>query len=75
MCYLSDMYDWVSVHLRDYSEVPVDERRAWWITLKWYFGYCAKKELGDPTKREHGRIFWRDAVVPSKPEEWQLDRL
>lgn len=66
-----DMHDWVVAHLRGYTAASVDERRAWWITLKWYFGYCAKKELGDPTKREHGKIFWRDAVLATNPEEWQ----
>lgn len=71
MYLLFDMYDWVAVHLKEYSGASLEERRAWWITLKWYFGYCAKKELGEPMKRENGKIFWRDAVLMSDPEEWQ----
>jgi integron integrase len=39
--------------------------------MKWYFGYCSRKELGDPCKRENGKVFWRDAVVPLQPEKWQ----
>ena len=29
------MHDWVKVHLKAYSGASVEERRAWWITLKW----------------------------------------
>ena len=65
------MHDWVKVHLKAYSGASVEERRAWWITLKWYFGYCAKKELGEPTNRDNGKIFWRDAVLCADPEDWQ----
>ncbi|MEM0965419.1 MAG: integron integrase [Verrucomicrobiota bacterium] len=68
------MHEWVRKHLKDYKEAPLEERRRWWITLKWYFGYCSKKELGDPTNRENGLIFWRDAVMSSEPEEWQRDQ-
>ena len=71
MCMLFDMYDLVKVQLREHSGASLEERRAWWVTLKWYFGYCAKKELGEPTKRENGKIFWRDAVLASNPEAWQ----
>jgi hypothetical protein len=52
------MHDWVKVQLQAYSAASVQERRAWWITLKWYFGYCAKQELGEPTKRDNRKIFW-----------------
>ena len=65
------MHDWVKVQLQAYSAASVQERRAWWITLKWYFGYCAKKELGEPTKRDNGMIFWREAVLCADPEDWQ----
>ena len=65
------MHDWVATHLRDYRSIDLEERHAWWITLKWYFGYCARKVLRDPAKREHGRLFWRDAVLTTEPEEWQ----
>lgn len=68
---LFGMHDWVTAHLKEYTEASLEERRAWWITLKWYFGYCSKKELGDPTDRELGKIFWRDAVLPIDPEDWQ----
>ena len=65
------MHDWVKFHLKAYSGASVEERRAWWITLKWYFGYCAKKELGEPTNRDNGKIFWRDAVLCADPDDWQ----
>lgn len=65
------MHDWVAAHLREYSGANLEEHRAWWVTLRWYFGYCSKKELGEPGKRENGRIFWRDAVLQSNSEEWQ----
>ena len=51
------MYEWVKVQLKEYSSANLEERHAWWITLKWYFGYCAKKELGEPINRDNGRFF------------------
>ena len=39
------MHDWVNVHLKAYSGVSVEERRAWWITLKWYFVDRALREM------------------------------
>jgi integron integrase len=71
MYVLFDMHDLVKVHLKEYSGASLEDRRAWWVTLKWYFGYCAKMELGEPTNRENGKIFWRDAVLASNPEDWQ----
>ena len=65
------MYEWVKVQLEEYSSASLEERHAWWITLKWYFGYCAKKELGEPINRDNGKIFWRDAVLPAQPEDWK----
>jgi integron integrase len=65
------MHDWVKVHLDHHKPLSSDQREAWWITMKWYFGYCSRKELGDPCKRENGKVFWRDAVVPLQPEKWQ----
>jgi integron integrase len=65
------MHDWIKSNLKEHTSVSLDDRRAWWITLKWYFGYCSKKELGEPTDRENGEIFWRDAVLAAKPEDWQ----
>jgi len=66
------MHEWVKINLKDSEAASLAERRAWWVTLKWYFGYCSKKELGDPGDRGNGQIFWRDAVLPSRPEDWQL---
>jgi len=31
--------------LKAYSGVSVEERRAWWITLKWYFVDRALREM------------------------------
>jgi integron integrase len=68
------MHEWVKINLKDFEAASLAERRAWWVTLKWYFGYCSKKELGDPGDRENGKIFWRDAVLPSRPDDWQLEQ-
>jgi hypothetical protein len=65
------MHEWVRVQLSEAAGKDADKRESWWITLKWYFGFCAKRELGDPTNREHGKIFWREAVLPRNPAEWQ----
>ena len=65
------MHEWVKVQLKEYSNANAEERQAWWITIKWYFGYCAKKGLGEPSNRENGKIFWREAVLPARPNEWQ----
>ena len=42
------------------------------IVLQWYFGFCAKRELGDPSDRQNGRIFWKEAVLTREPQKWQL---
>jgi integron integrase len=65
------MHGWIKVQLNECSIASLEERRAWWITLKWYFGYCTKKELGEPTNRDNGKIFWRDAVLSAEPDDWQ----
>ncbi|MGJ3242689.1 MAG: site-specific integrase [Opitutales bacterium] len=49
-------------------------RERWLIVLRWYLGYCAKHGLKDPTDREHGRWFWRDAVLPREPSDWQREQ-
>jgi hypothetical protein len=51
------MHEWVKVQLKEYSNANAEERQAWWITIKWYFGYCAKKGLGEPSNRQNGKIF------------------
>ncbi|MGC6423508.1 MAG: integron integrase [Lentimonas sp.] len=71
MYVIFDMHEWVTENLKSYEGAGIKERRAWWITLRWYFGYCSKKELGDPSKRENGKAFWRDAVKAANPEDWQ----
>ena len=35
------------VNLRDSEAAKIAERRAWWVPLKWYFGYCSRMELRD----------------------------
>ena len=68
------MHDSITERLRDYNVVSVDLRRKWWITLKWYFGFCARNDLGDPGKRENGKLFWKDSVLKKNPEEWQKEQ-
>ena len=68
------MIDWVKVCLNDSQSLNPTQRQAWWITLKWYFGYCSRKDLGDPCNRENGKIFWRNAVLPKKSASWQNEQ-
>jgi len=71
---LYDMHEWVTERLKNKGDVPVEVRRAWWVTLKWYFGFCAKMELGDPGNRENGIVFWKEGVLPRDPKEWQKEQ-
>ena len=70
------MNEWVTKRLKESEGVDVEVRRKWWITLIWYYGFCASRELGDPGNRENGKIFWRDAVKVKDPppEKWQEEQ-
>ena len=68
------MNDWVKVYLDHSKVLNPTQREAWWITLKWYFGYCSKKNLKDPCDRENGKIFWKDAVIKKKSTDWQREQ-
>ena len=50
------MHEWVSLQLEDYANANAAEKQAWWVTIKWYLGYCTKKRLGEPSNRENGKI-------------------
>jgi hypothetical protein len=54
------MYEWLQLRLKEHTGVRIAQRRAWWATLQWYFGYCAKKGLGEPFERENSHIFLRE---------------
>ncbi|MDA0348371.1 MAG: integron integrase [Verrucomicrobia bacterium] len=60
------MSEWIIKALESEPGLNAEERRAWLITLKWYFGYVAKHQIGDPSLRDNGKIFWRQAVL-TKP--------
>jgi hypothetical protein len=62
------MHEWVKVQLKEYSNANAEERQAWWITIKWYFGFCAKKGLGEPSNRENGKVF-------GEKQFYQLDQM
>jgi len=66
--------DWVKAHLDHSKVLNPSQRKAWCITLKWYFGYCAKNKLKDPWNRENGKVFWKDAVLTSKSTDWQREQ-
>ena len=51
------MHEWVKVQLKEYSNANAEERQAWWITIKWYFGYCAKKGLENRAIGKMERFF------------------
>jgi len=65
------MDTWVQRLLERDESLGAEKRRKWTVTLNWYLGFCAKKELGDPLERENGRVFWREAVLPKAPAPWQ----
>ena len=57
------MHEWIKKALELESGLSVEERKAWSVTLKRYFGYVAKNQIGDPSVRDNGKIFWREAVL------------
>ncbi len=67
------MNDWILKLLKQDVALSEKQRKQYEITLNWYFGYCSKKQLGDPGERENGRVFWREAVSPRRAEQWQRD--
>ncbi|MCB1123100.1 MAG: integron integrase [Verrucomicrobiae bacterium] len=70
------MKTWIQKVLASEPGLDEGERNAWWITLRWYLKYCAKQELGDPSSRDNGKVFWKDAVLArpdlkdSQKEQW-----
>jgi len=38
------MHELIAERLRDDEVMDVEVGRKLWITLKWYFGFCAKNE-------------------------------
>lgn len=69
------MKTWIQKVLATEPGLNEEVRDAWWITLRWYLKYCAKQELGDPTSRDNGKVFWKEAVL-TRPDltEWQKDQ-
>ena len=57
MYLICEMYEWLQLRLKEHTGVRIAQRRAWWATLQWYFGYCAKKGLGEPFESENSHIF------------------
>ncbi|WP_309399494.1 phage integrase N-terminal SAM-like domain-containing protein [Cerasicoccus maritimus] len=57
------MYDWVTSCLQDKQGLSDGQREAWLITLRCYFGFCAKRQLANPLDSEAGKVFWREAVL------------
>jgi len=70
VCFVG-MIEWVKALLEADKQLSQKQRECTLITLRWYLGYCAKMELGEPGKRENGRIFWKNAVLAKQPEPWQ----
>jgi integron integrase len=62
MYLICEMYEWLQLRLKEHTGVRIAQRRAWWATLQWYFGYCAKKGLGEPFERENSHIFLRELL-------------
>jgi len=71
MCLFAYMKSWTwSILERDEGLSP-EQRAQWEVVLNWYFGFCAKRELRDPSDRENGKLFWSEAVQQRNPEAWQ----
>ena len=59
------MHEWVTAHLKEHTGASLEEQRAWWITLKWYFDELALDlgflnpidQLGDAGKWLAGILF------------------
>lgn len=68
------MKSWVWSILERDGGLSAERRAKWEVVLNWYLGFCAKQELGDPSDRENGKIFWRDAVLARQPEAWQREQ-
>ena len=56
------MKTWIQKVLEADPGLEEGVRDTWWITLRWYLKYCEKQELGDPTSRDNGKVFWKEAV-------------
>ena len=65
------MLGWVQKVLNQEQSLSAKDKEAWPVTLKWYFGYCAKESPGESTLKENERVFWQKAVKPRKPSAWQ----
>ncbi|MEM6884811.1 MAG: integron integrase [Verrucomicrobiota bacterium] len=65
------MRSWMEKTLQRDGTVPDCDKEKWKVTLNWYLGYCTKEKLGDPTIKDNAKIFWKQAVLPRKPEPWQ----
>ena len=69
------MREWIKKALEGEADLTEEERKAWGVTLKWYFGFCTKNQLGDPSLRDNGKVFWREAVLTkSGLKEWQKEQ-
>jgi len=68
------MRAWVERTLESDPAVSARDKEHWLVTLHWYLGFCAKQKLGEPTDRENGKIFWKQAVPTKDPEPWQKEQ-
>ena len=75
MYYLVDMREWIKKALEAESQLTEEERKTWRVILKWYLGYSTKNQFGDPSLRDNGKIFWREAVLTKQGlQEWQKEQ-
>jgi hypothetical protein len=74
-CLLVDMWEWIEKLLKSEPGLSEEDRHAWLITLKWYFGYVSKNQLGDPALRDNGKVFWQQAILGKADlKDWQKEQ-
>ncbi len=65
------MITWLESVLREDEAVGAAKAKATIATLKWYFGFCSRREWSPVEDRKLGRRFWKEIVSERQPEEWQ----
>jgi len=68
------MLNWIEETIGLDKRLDLKRREAYLVTLRWYLGYCAKRQWSPVEDRDFGRQFWREVVAKHSPEDWQRDQ-
>jgi len=69
-----DMLNWIEEAIGLDKRLDLKRREAYLVTLRWYLGYCAKRQWSPVEDRNFGRQFWREVVAKRSPEDWKKDQ-